>query len=470
MTGKNSFGDMPMWKRLAFASPIAVILLYAILKLQTISWVEIIAQTINLNFNAEVTYGSSFFDVTGNFGATDVELTQWSEDGEQERTYRVDKVTILTPGLGWLLRSAYGGVGDVAPDSFGMQLDNPHNIADADNTQGNYTHLPYDAKGCVKNMLTPSDLRAMGVDTKREVTVRVDQEGNNRSTITWNMRNEGVGEFDMRMHVGLPDDTEYLMMLSALQQAPLQSVELDFNDLGYVATRNEYCAKQHKLTPAAFDTYHMQEVDRRLKEDHVWFNDATLGQYADFAKNGGTLAMRTTGTRKVTLQDFLTKNWIAKMQSFPVTVSANGKPPVPLAVTWTPNAASVPAAVANPTTPAAPQVQPVATPAALVAPVAQAAATTPAPANGLPAPGSVVPFAALGALTGRHIDVSTKFGSVRKGELKLVGPLAINLLLDKEEGGLLLTMPADSIIEIKYTPVQGAPPAPPADASQAKAP
>ena len=46
-----------------------------------------------------------------------------------------------------------------------------------------------------------------------------------------------------------------------------------------------------------------------------------------------------------------------------------------------------------------------------------------------------------------------------------VGPLAINVQLDKEEGGLLLTMPAESITEIQYTPV-----APPATAQQAKAP
>ena len=76
----------------------------------------------------------------------------------------------------------------------------------------------------------------------------------------------------------------------------------------------------------------------------------------------------------------------------------------------------------------------------------------------------------LRALTGRHVDVSTKFGSVRKGVLTLVGPLAINVQLDKEEGGLLLTMPADSITEIKYTPVESVPVAPPATAQQAKAP
>ena len=81
----------------------------------------------------------------------------------------------------------------------------------------------------------------------------------------------------------------------------------------------------------------------------------------------------------------------------------------------------------------------------------------------MPEAGSVVAFESLAPLTGQHIDVATRHGTLRRGTLRLAGPVALELELDRAEGGVRLTMPADTITEIRYTPP--ATPAAPAAAS-----
>jgi hypothetical protein len=133
-----------------------------------------------------------------------------------------------------------------------------------------------------------------------------------------------------------------------------------------------------------------------------------------------------------------------KMQLFPLMIAANGKAPANFAYNY--GVQPAPAAA-----------DAVAIPVANVVP-APVAATTPAQvADGSLASGAVVPYAQLQSLTGHHVDITTTYGSVRKGVVVLVGPLEASVQLDKEEGGMLLHMPANSITEIRYTPV--APPA-----------
>jgi hypothetical protein len=446
---------MPVWKRFAIATPVAIVLFWVGLSLQAWAWTEVSARMVASEMDAEVEYKDSFFDLHGGFGATDVRFTKFSPDGEDSVTYRIDRVTLQTPGLRWFIWNTLFDTSNELPDRVGIVLDNPRNVADDDTTPGNYTNLPFDAMGCVASALTPTDLRTMGVSTQRQVTVTLSRDSDTQTTGLFRMRTEGAGELDMQVKLELQRPVDMATWGEQIEAAPLQSVQMQFTDLGYIAKRNAYCAKKHGMTAAAWADYHMQEVARFSGAQGMAYGQGTLAQYRDFAEKGGTLLLRTAGTRKLSIMEFVQMDRLRKMQAYPVMIAANGKAPANFSYGFDPNAAAVAAAADGA----------VDVPVANLAPTPVAnAASGPVAAGQLPEPGAIVPHESLAALTGRHIDVTTTYGSTRKGILALVGPLAINVQLDKEEGGLNLTMPTNSITEIRYTPIDT--PADPPTATQ----
>jgi hypothetical protein len=263
------------------------------------------------------------------------------------------------------------------------------------------------------------------------------------STGTFRMRTEGAGEMEMQVKMGLQRPVDMATWGEDIESAPLQSVQMTLNDLGFVPKRNAYCARKHGLTAEAFIDYHMREVARYAGEHGTAIGQGTLAQYRDFAQNGGTLTLRTAGTRQIPMMAFVEMDRMQKMRAYPVMISANGKSPANFSYGFDPNATQ-PAVQ-----PAAGAAGAVAIPVANVAPAVAANGAT----SAMPEPGAVVPYAHLQHLVGQHVDIATTYGSVRKGVVTLVGPITASLQLDKEEGGLLLTMPANSITEIRYTPI-----------------
>ena len=454
MLGWKKFAAMPLWKRAVLGLPVALVCFWVAMSLQAWAWTNVAVMQLENDFDSDIEFADTFFDLHGGFGATDVRLTKYAPNGDELGTFKIDRVTVQTPGLGWMFYNTVIDTTDELPDRFGIVLDNPRNLADDDSTPGNFTNLPYDAMGCTAALLTRTDLRAMDVPSARQVTLLLARDSDTESTGTLRLRTEGAGEMDIQVKIGLQRPVNLEQSFNVMQAATLDNVQLTFNDLGFIGKRNAYCAKKHKLTARAFSDYHMQEVARFSAATGKAFGPATLAQYRDFAENGGSLVLRTAGTRKLRLVQFIAMPQAEQMRAYPIMIAANGKAPANYSET-----------AMAPT-----QAQPaVAAPAPAVAiPVAMTAAPVqaqPAPAGTLPQPGAAVPFAAIGTLVGQHVDVSTKYGSVRKGVLTFVGPMAINVQLDKEEGGLPLTMPTDSITSILYTPL-----APPASAQQAKAP
>lgn len=450
----KKFAEMPFWKRAAYGLPVAFACFWIALSLQAWAWTNVAVMQLENDFDSDIEFADTFFDFQGGFGATDVRLTKYAPNGDELGTFKIDRVTVQTPGIGWLFYNTVIDTTDELPDRFGIVLDNPRNLADDDSTPGNFTNLPFDAMGCTEALLTRTDLRAMDVPSARQVTLLLARDTDTESTGTLRLRTEGAGEMDIQVKIGLQRPVNLEQSINVMQAATLHNVQMTFNDLGFIEKRNAYCAKKHKLTAKAFSDYHMQEVARFSAATGKGFGPATLAQYRDFAENGGSLVLRTAGARKLRLVQFIAMPQPEQMRAYPIMIAANGKAPSnysEFAVAPTQGAPAMPAA------PAAVAAIPVA--------ATQSVQAQPVVAGALPTPGSVVPPAGLNALVGQHVDVTTKYGSVRKGVLTFVGTLAINVQLDKEEGGLPLTMPTDSITSITYTPL-----APPASAQQAKAP
>ncbi|NUS60900.1 MAG: hypothetical protein HOQ01_08130 [Lysobacter sp.] len=447
MQAWKTFAAMPMWKRALIGLPIAMLCFWVALTLQAKLWTEAAKLVVEMETGGEIESKNSFFNLKGEVGIEDVSMTMYDPTGENSVTFKADRVVVETPGFGWYFWNTIFVSSEELPDHLGVRIENPRNVATDPNTPGNYTNLPYDAMGCVAEMLTPTDLRAMGVPTERQIRIALEKVSDAETTARFRLRTEGAGEMEMKLALELKRPVKMEDFAQVVEEAPLKSVQLDFNDLGFTAKRNAYCAKKHNLTAAAFADYHMQEVGRFLGAQGVSLGQGTATQYRDFATNGGTLQLRTAGTRKITANEFVELSRMEKMRLFPLMIAANGKAPANFAWNYG----------VQPAQPVAPADGVVAVPVANVAP-APVAATTPAQvADGVLAAGAIVPYAQLQALTGHHVDITTTYGSVRKGVVTLVGPLEASVQLDKEEGGMLLHMPANSITEIRYTPV--APPA-----------
>jgi hypothetical protein len=444
---RKRFMTLPPLPRLIIGLPLALLFAWLTLRLQASIWVEEFADEASAEENQDAStgendyeYDRSFFDLGGNFGAQDVSITHSMPDGQVGGVFKIDRVVFQTPGLWWLFRNSFYRASRELPDLFGVKLENPRKDTDSQTTPGNYTNLPYDAKGCVSKLLTPADLREMGVvDLKHEISVVLERASDQESIIRYSSVTPTVGRLDLELRIALARPAKFREALQDIQDAPLKSGVLKFTDLGFVAKRRAYCPGKNHVSQSEFLSYHMAEVARRFGEDGLSVNESAMAQYKAFADVGGTLEIRSTDTRKLTVGEFMAMNWIKQLQAFPAQISANGAPAAVFTIGWGGVATTVKpvsgeqssAVATNPVVPS----------------------TAAAVASNLPAAGSVVPYEHLTALVGQHFDISTTNGTLRRGILMSASPFMLSLKIDREEGGFALSLPSDSIIEVRFTPV-----------------
>lgn len=390
----------------------------------------------------DVEYGDSFFDWRGHFGVEDVKVTLYDNQGNARATYAMDQVLIRPSSRFWLLRNSFFSPSKYLPDEIGVTLQGLRNTADSDSTPGNYTNLPYDAMGCTEYLLTPGEIRAMGVkQLRRDVHVQLDRQNSQSVNVGYALETQGVGKLAVDTVVDMEWPVRMRNVIAELGEAPLRSASLTFTDQGFIGTRNAACAKQRGMDATAFQDYHMTEVRRRLSEENLSYGEAALQQYSAFAKNGQQLVIRNSGPANLTFGQFMGMSTFQKLQAFPLQIAASGANPSAMQVVWggpRENGGAVGSAATS---------QASAAVASPPAPVAQ-----PVTAE-LPKAGSEVTYEQAKGLIGQHIDVSTRLGTHRRGILRAYLPQVLTLELDQDEGGFTLTIYSSDVAGIRYTPV-----------------
>ena len=417
---------------------VSIGLLYLGLRIAVWSMVEELTDTASEIMDIE--YGDSFFDWRGHFGVKDVTVTLYDGEGQASKTYAMDQVVIRPSSPFWLLRNSFFMSSKYMPDEIGVTLEGLRDTADSDDTPGNYTNLPYDAMGCTEYLLTRNQLRTMGLkQLRRDVHVQIDRQSTQSVNVAYALETAGVGRLSLDTTVDMEWPVRTKNFIAELGEAPLRSASLTMADLGFIGVRNAACAKQHGMSANAFQDYHLQEVRRRLSEENLSYGEAALQQYAAFAKDGQQLVIRSSGPANLTFGQFIGMNFLQKMQAFPLQIAASGANPSSMQVVWGGPGPNSRAAGATALVPA----QANATPVAAI----QAAAE-------LPRAGDEVAYEHAAALVGRHVDVSTRLGTQRRGILRAYLPQVLTLELDKEEGGFTLTVYSDDVAGIRYTPVE----------------
>lgn len=387
-------------------------------------------------------YGAGFesrgsgYDWRGRFWTNDVALQTYDEDGARAQRLLADRLVVTPPSWLWLSRQAMrASAPRWTPPEFGVTLEN-FRTADADGTQpGNYTNLPFDAMGCGKDMLTPRDIAAMGLPApRRDLHVGYVRSSLQSVDATIRLESAGLGRLTLATKVALTAPVPTRELVQRILEAPLASASITVDDLGFVAARNRACARRNGMDAEAFHAFHLREVERHFARSQAWYGDSAMQQYAEFARNGGTLHLASTGERELTLGEYLAIDWGRKPGALPMRITANGRPAV--AVHYRRVGRSMPLETAL-----------------AASPSPQAAVPTAAVAVELPKPGDEVGYDAASGLVGEHIDVRTRYGSQRKGTLLVHSPPMITLKLDTADGGFTLTLNRQDVATIRYTPV-----------------
>jgi len=451
----KKIAQLPWATRLLVGLPLATLFTFIAMRIAVSVWVADFADA-DPDEN-EVSYDSSFLSLNGDFGATNFKVVHNLPDGTPIATFSADRLVFHTPGLHWLWWSTLRGTKNM-PDRFGVTLENFRNLADNDASPGNYTNLPYDQIGCGTKLLTPLRLREMGMrEVRRDVSFALNRKEGDISTLSLELLTHDAGQLTLSADITVERPIKWRDTLAALSESRMQSASLRMKDLGFVERRNAYCAKAAGVSLAQFGDVYMRGLAARLAEARLSFNAETLERMRRFNEKGGELVLTARNPRGTELPKFVTANFSQRLQMFPATVSYNGAPEAPFHMDVrlpgeirTPAAAPVDAA-ALATAPA---------PTAASAPVAEAA--VPAAATVVPAPtAAAVPLeeppgvrAGSKGCEGAHVEILTNSGTVRRGVLLAHSSYLSTLKLDPDQGGFNMSIPADSVMEVRAIPAQ----------------
>lgn len=431
--GYKKFAAMPIWKRLLIGAPIALLCFWVAIRLLVVQWAELIAQADPQENQVE--YQSTFFRLNGDFGMNGFKLVHFFPDGKQGPTYLADRMVIHTPGLFWLWKASFIDPKHL-PDTIGVSFENIREATRTDETPGNYTNLPYDAIGCGMLLLTPAELRTMGLHSARNASLHLRRIDDGNSRLLFEVVTHGVGQLQMNFDVTVSRPLAWSNIIMAAFAAKASNISMSMKDLGFVKVRNDYCASKAGVPAERFHEFHMRAYDTRMAEGNERFSAGAVERYSEFARDGGELTISSVNAPSRNLMQFVALDRVKKMKSMPLTIQLDGGPAATFSI------GPVAAAAATPE------------PVAPVTADAGTAAEISAPAQDPPA--SVIAYAQLKTMIGAHVEFSTSNGTVRRGILLSYSPYVSTLKLDPDEGGFTLSVPADTIMQVVSMPLGAA--------------
>jgi hypothetical protein len=422
---------------------------------------------------ASITRGSSFVGLDGTVGVSQVAITPLAQP---VGTVRFERLSLHTPGLGWILRQALPGAGKALPERFGMSIDGlDTSLVDLDASTptvvGTHSGALFEQAGCQDDGFSEADLASFGLP--REPT---------RIASRYAIAPGGELRFESSVARGGSASTRLVLRLrlaggarpdaAGLLAASFEGVDVELRDEGFVAARNKACAEITSQSVDAFLAAHLARAQRLARAAGIAPDAAAWAAYAAFARDGGELVFSGALRRPMALaalpqaagRSDLRLDWTARRDGGALQrVALDPIPPEPLASGPRTLAQQVQAeldadrarqaAIGAGDAPA-----PDATPAATPGPSATIA--TPAPAApAKPGDWTETSYESLNGATGVELRVETIHGSRRQGTLESWNPAGMVLRLDAREGGIPLSLAPRELrrIERREPAAAGAP-------------
>jgi hypothetical protein len=403
---------------------------------------------------AEVQRGRTFFNHRGEVGFAGFSLAPRAAGLESTRL-RADRVVLQTPGLWWLLKASVLGLPERLPRNLGLRL---HNFeaeglpqAQEAGIVGVFSAMPFEAAGCNVGAFSRSDLRQLGLpDSDTVLSLQVEHSEAGIVNFAVDLGAQGVGQMQWRMGLSMPAASG--MRADALVHAQLVNLSLTFIDQGFIAARNGWCMDRVTTSLADFNREHTEAVRRQLRTIGLQPDADLLAAYARFAADGGEFRVETRPSGATGLLQLAAMDGDALRQALAPYVRSTGSEPVrfafarvtPMSLRDQQVAAQVAKARLEDGVPLDPVLEEVVSDPPRI-PVPR---PTP-PQIPLPASDGSIAYADLAPYIGREIEVRTLWGSRRRGTLVDYAQARMLLRLPAAQGGFDLTVPAETVLEVR---------------------
>lgn len=389
----------------------------------------------------DIGYDDTFVEPNGEFGAINVEFDLLDEEGEVLQTVRADRITVRPPGPGWLLRKTALFKSNLLPERMSVVLQNVRLVANPGRKPFDFSALPYEHAGC-GDAFTEQDLVAMaGAVPKGEMGYSIESIDGGRSRIRMWVHSVGLARTEYTHDVRLQRPVKFPELLERLDGSRIERVAIEYRDEGFIAKRNAYCARRLGVSPEALPDRLMAGLTTEMSKDGVRYPAQVMARVRQFQQKGGTLRIDTPAPINVPFNVLNDEEDTRLMTAMPLQVAYNGETPVAFraeAASTVAAAGSEQAPVPNGKAPKAPAAVAIAAPPTLK-------------------PGEVLEGERLALAVGHKVEVTTRYGSVRIGELRMKPLLMLTMQLTPEEGGHTLSIPMGDITQIRFMQATASP-------------
>ncbi|HVJ61878.1 MAG TPA: hypothetical protein VM555_04110, partial [Tahibacter sp.] len=327
---ESGIGSKLLWLVTRIGLPLAIV--YGVIWWRVDAGVSRVFESIQTFTQAS--RGSSFFGLNGDVGVNRVRI-EAPAGSEVPATLRIERLTLHTPGLWWLIRSSLFGVEEKFPARVGATLDNFElsgipAAMQADSVAGTYSGAPFEADGCGRPVWDRADLRTLGLSVQQsKIVMRLNRLGADAVELVMSAGTPGAGIAEAMITLTAPGMDVNPMAFAA---ATLTSATLAFRDEGFIAARNAYCGKEANLSAAAFVDKHVEAVRARFARVGLVPDAPLEASYREYATRGGELMIRTRPQAGFQLMNARGYNGEQMRYLLSPVVEVQGRDPVLLAL------------------------------------------------------------------------------------------------------------------------------------------
>lgn len=403
---------------------------------------------------ADVQRGRSFFTFDGQVGLSRLEVAPRMPGGGATRL-RMGRVAIETPGLWWLLKASVFGPPKQLPRRMGFSVANLEVEGAPTGPEsgfiGTYSAMPFEAAGCGVNSFQRTDLVEMGLPRNDTVLrSRFEHSDAGIANFSVDFGTIGVGRLEWRMGVMLPSAAA--VTSADVSAGRLVSLSLAFIDEGFMSARNGWCTDRVTTSLADFNALHAEAVRGLLRTVGLQPDADLLKAFAHFAAEGGEFRIETRPSSTLGLLQLGMMDGDTLRQTLAPYVRVTGADPVRFAFAkvraMSLREQQVAAEVARTRledgVPLDPEIEEV-----VSAPPHIPEPPAPRQEISLPARDGRIDYTDLAPYVGREIEVQTIYGSRRRGELISHAQASLVLRLTNSEGGFDLTVPSETVRNVR---------------------
>lgn len=227
------------------------------------------------------------------------------------------------------------------PRSMGLSLRGLELAVDSDMYKtaqaGSFAGLSFDAAGCGdRQVFTPRDLTGMDfwdLLIDMDVRYRLLDQGRNME-ISLRSRTHQMVEFDVRAVLELGTMIRDFQTLAAsMTNARLESISMDYVDLGYYPRMLEYCSGDMNMTRSEYIDHHIRAWRDRWRQLELEAGESTVAAYRRFIESPDRLELILDPSYSPRLSQFQGGNPMDTLYQFKPQVSVNNGPAEPLEIT-----------------------------------------------------------------------------------------------------------------------------------------